>query len=104
MPFSALTVAQPPAQTVQRPVEDAGQLGFQLLGQQHILLFLGDALGEGHQPDAPPDARVGTVEARQVVRGFQQLELGAELELLAVLEQGVGLGAQGIQRRARCGR
>ena len=35
---------------------------------------------------------------------FQQLELGAELELLAVLEQGVGLGAQGIQWRTRCGR
>ena len=73
VPSAALTVGQPFLQAVQRPVEDAGQLSFQLLGQQDVLLFFRDALGEGHQPDAPPDAYIGAVDLGQVVGGFHQL-------------------------------
>ena len=88
MLFAALAEGKPLLQAVQRPVEDAGELRFQLLGQQHVLFVRRDALGERDEPDAPPDAHVGAMDAGQMVGCHDQFELGPELKFLAVLETG----------------
>src|SRR5215218_7700177 len=66
-----------------RPRKYAGQLGLELLGERPVLAPL-ERLFEREQSEAAPDRVVVAVDLGTVIRDEHELELGAELEVLAV--------------------
>jgi hypothetical protein len=81
----AESVALPLQATLDRPREDAGQLGLEFVPQPQVLAAK-KALAERHESQPSPDRVVVAVDARPVVGDQAELELRAKLEVLAVQE------------------
>ena len=80
--FQALLL--PERAAVEDQFENRGQLSPQLLRKVPVNLVVGDSDGEGNHVYSAPYSRIGAANDGLVVCGYPQLELGLELEFLAV--------------------